>query len=128
MSLGITHTQITQYGFIRSLARFFYDTRIRPNNNNEGTVNEQDYSTQEHTIDELYKLAYPKYNKALIKFHSLPLKLILDSIMIQNVLVDFNLTTEKLSAAHFDNEAFLHGSRRILKFRQISNFKKITFI
>jgi len=120
--LGITHTEITQLGFIRSLARFFYDTRIRPNNNNGGTINEQTYFSTEYTIDDLYKLAYPSYSQTQIEFYSLPLKFILDVVMTHNTLVDFNSFTKKLSAAHFDSEAFLNGSRRIRQFRETSNF------
>ncbi|CAF2841610.1 unnamed protein product [Rotaria sp. Silwood2] len=115
---SITHTEITQAGFIRCLARFFYDTRIKPNNNNGNTVNEHEYFTKEHTIDDLYKLAYPQYNQAQIKLYSLPLKLILDLVMTEDALVDFNSNTKKLSAAHFDSEAFINGSRRILQLRQ----------
>jgi hypothetical protein len=122
--IGITHTEITQRGFIRSLARFFYDTRIHPNNNNGGTVNEQEYFTTEHTIDDLYKLGHPEYSQEQITLYSLPLKLILDSVMTQNALTDFKSDTKKLSAAHFDSEAFMNGSRRIRQFRAISKFFK----
>lgn len=44
--------------------------------------------------------------------------------MTQTVLVDFNSTTKKLSAAHFDSEAFSNASRRILQFESISNLLK----
>ena len=117
---GITHTEITQTGSIRTLARYFYDTRIRPNKNNGNTVNEQKYFTEEHTIDDLYRLAHPEYSEAEVQLYSLPLKFILDNIMTQNALVDFNSKTKKLSAAHFDSEAFKNGSRRILQLRAIS--------
>ncbi|CAF3484133.1 unnamed protein product, partial [Rotaria sp. Silwood2] len=116
---SITHTEITQAGFIRCLARFFYDTRIKPNNNNGNTVNEQTYFTEQHTVDDLYKLAYPQYNEVQLELHSLPLKFVLDFVMTENALVDFDLRTKKLSAAHFDSEAFINGSRRILQLRQI---------
>ncbi|CAF3076558.1 unnamed protein product, partial [Rotaria sp. Silwood2] len=116
---SITHTEITQAGFIRCLASFFYDTRIKPNNNNGNTINEQEYFTTEHTIDDLYKLAYPEYSQAQVELYSLPLKFILDLVMTEDALVDFNSNTKKLSAAHFDSEAFINGSRRILQLRQI---------
>ncbi|CAF4766806.1 unnamed protein product [Rotaria sp. Silwood1] len=116
---SITHTEITQAGFIRCLARFFYDTRIKPNNNNGNTINEKEYFTKAHTIDDLYKLAYPEYNQVQVELYSLPLKFILDFVMTENALVDFDSKTKKLSAAHFDSEAFINGSRRILRLRQI---------
>jgi len=115
--VGITHTEITEVGFIRSLARFFYDTRIKSN----GIINEQEYFNFEYTVDDLYKVAYPTYSEKQLLLYSLPFKFILDSIMIQNVLVDFNPNTKKLSSAHFDSEAFINSSRRILQLRQISN-------
>jgi len=115
---SITHTEITELGFIRSLARFFYDTRIRPNNNNGDTVNEAEYFITEHTIDDLYKLAYPEYNAAQIMLYSLPLEFNLDYIMTYNVLVDFNPNTKTLPAAHFDSEAFINSSKRILQLRK----------
>ncbi|CAF4915776.1 unnamed protein product [Rotaria sp. Silwood1] len=115
---SITHTEITQAGFIRCLARFFYDTRIHPNNNNGHTVNEKEYFTNAHTIDDLYKLAYPAYSQAQVELYSLPLKLVLDFVMTSNALVDFDPKTKKLSAAHFDSEAFINGSRRILRLRK----------
>ncbi|CAF4786367.1 unnamed protein product [Rotaria sp. Silwood1] len=115
---SITHAEITQSGFIRCLARFFYETRIQLNSNSKNAVNQQEYFAQNHTIDGLYKLAFPDYNRAQIELHSLPLKFILDSIMTHNALVDFDSDTQKLSAAHFDSEAFINGSRRILKLKQ----------
>ncbi|CAF0907544.1 unnamed protein product [Adineta ricciae] len=115
---SITHTEITEIAFIRSLARFFYETRIAPNNNNNGTVNQQDYFTKQHTIDDLYKLAYPEYSDAQIEFYSLPLKFTLDLVMTYNALVDLDPDTKKLSPAHFDSETFNNGSRRIILLRQ----------
>ncbi|CAF3859616.1 unnamed protein product, partial [Rotaria sp. Silwood1] len=67
----------------------------------------------------LYKLAYPEYNQVQVELYSLPLKFILDFVMTENALVDFDSKTKKLSAAHFDSEAFINGSRRILRLRQI---------
>ncbi|CAF0986412.1 unnamed protein product [Adineta ricciae] len=115
---SITHTEITQIAFIRSLTRFFYETRIAPNNNNNGTVNQQDYFTKQHTIDDLYKLAHPEYSSAQVEFYSLPLKFTLDLVMTYNALVDFDPSTRILSPAHFDSEAFNNGSRRIIQLRQ----------
>ncbi|CAF2629525.1 unnamed protein product [Rotaria sp. Silwood2] len=116
---SITHTEITQAGFIRCLTRFFYDTRIKPNKKKGNTINEQEYFTKKQTIDDLYKLAYPEYSQAQVELHSLPLKFTLDFVMTEDALVDFNTNTKKLSAAHFDSEAFINGSRRILQLRQI---------
>ena len=74
--------------------------------------------TTEHTVDELYELAYPEYDEADAELYSLPLKFVVDSVMTQNALVDFMENTKKVPAAHFDNEAFINGSRRILQLRQ----------
>ncbi|CAF3622581.1 unnamed protein product [Rotaria sp. Silwood1] len=118
-STSITHADITELAVIRSLARFFYDTRIHPNNNNKSFINEEEYLTTDHTIDNLYKLAYPEYNELQVAFNSLPFKFIVDFIITQNVLTDFDNKTKKLSEAHFDNELFINASKRILQFRQI---------
>ncbi|CAF3744029.1 unnamed protein product [Rotaria sp. Silwood1] len=104
---------------MQSLTRFFYDTRITLNNSNISSVNEEEYLTAEHTIDDLYNLAYPEYNELQVAFNSLPLKFVVDDIITQNVLTDFNDKTKKLAAAHFDDEAFINASKRILQFRQI---------
>ncbi|UJR16530.1 hypothetical protein I4U23_003430 [Adineta vaga] len=115
---SITHADITELAFIRSLARFFYETRIVSNNRNGGSMKEQDYFNKEYTIDELYKLAHPEYNDAQVELYSYPLKFTLDLVMTHNALVDFDPDTRKLSAAHFDSEAFSNGSRRILQLRK----------
>lgn len=114
---GITHVDITELGFIRSLARYFYDTRFASSSVTLISINLDDYFTKQHTIDSLYKLAFPDYNAVQLAFYSLPLKFTLDFIMTQNALVDFEPQTKILSAAHFDSEAFMNGSRRILKLR-----------
>ncbi|CAF3700774.1 unnamed protein product [Rotaria sp. Silwood1] len=119
VTYGITHADITELAVIRSLARFFYDTRIHPNNNNKSFINEEEYLTTDHTIDNLYKLAYPEYNELQVASYSLPFKFIVDFIITQNVLTDFDNKTKKLSEAHFDNELFINASKRILQFRQI---------
>jgi hypothetical protein len=41
--------------------------------------------------------------------------------MTNDALVDFDEKTRHVSAAHFDDEAFVNASRRILQFRQIGN-------
>ncbi|CAF4276509.1 unnamed protein product, partial [Rotaria magnacalcarata] len=102
--IGITHTEITQQAFIRSLARYFLDTHaIRT---------QEIYHSQEFTIDELYHLAYPHWTTKQVRQRSYPLKSILDAILAENGLVDFDAWTKKLPAAHFDSEAFSNGSRR----------------
>jgi hypothetical protein len=110
MLIGLTHTEITQLAFIRSLGRFFVETeRI-----NNYALNE------EYTINELYQLVYPTWSFARIELETFPLKIILDIILAENALVDFDHWTKKLPAAHFDSEAFSNASRRILKIRRIS--------
>ncbi|CAF0845443.1 unnamed protein product [Adineta steineri] len=117
-SNSITHTEITQLGFIRSLGRFFYDMRMNSNNTNSSAIEEDDFLTNEHTIDDLYEFAYPEYNTLEIEYYSLPLKFILDTILTNNVLVDFHSNTKKLSAAHCDSEAFSNCSRRVIQLKQ----------
>jgi hypothetical protein len=125
--LGITHAEITQQGITRSLARYFYDTRLNSNHTNENSVNEGTYFSTEYTVDDLYGLAYPKFDSFEIALYSLPFKLVLDTIMTQDVLVDFDDNTKKVSSAHYDSEAFVNSSRRILQFRQ-TGFKFTAFI
>ena len=117
--IGITHAEITEAGFIRSLARFFYETRFSVNATRR--VQTEEYFTTEYTIDDLYEIAYPEFNALQAEFYSLPLKFVLDMIMTKNVLMDFDPNTKKLAAAHFDGEAFTNSSRRILQARQLSN-------
>jgi hypothetical protein len=119
--IGITHAEITQHGITRSLARFLYDTRLHSNHTNESSINQATYFSTEHTVDDLYELSYPKFDSFEVALYSLPFKLILDNIMTQDVLVDFDEKTKHVSTAHYDSEAFVNGSRRILQFRQISN-------
>ncbi|CAF0781140.1 unnamed protein product, partial [Rotaria sordida] len=107
---SVTHTEITQQAFIRSLARYFIDTH---------SIRSQDINkNQEYTIDELYWLAYPHWTTQQEHQRTYPLKSILDTILSENGLVDFDAWTKKLPAAHFDSEAFSNGSRRIIKLRQ----------
>ncbi|CAF3733449.1 unnamed protein product [Rotaria sp. Silwood1] len=113
--IGVTHTEITQQAFIRSLERYFIDTHsIRSQDVNE---------KQEYTIDGLYRLAYPHWTTQQLRQRSYPLKSILDTILAENGLVDFDAWTKKLPAAHFDSEAFSNGSRRILQLRRRSQFR-----
>jgi hypothetical protein len=120
---GITHAEITEFGFIRSLARYLYDTRIRSRHANDSALQAEDFFSTEHTVDDLYQLAYPELSLAEVKVYSLPFKYILDYVMTQDVLMDFKESTKRLSAAHFDNEAFANSSRRILQARLTSNSK-----
>ena len=119
--IGITHAEITEIAFIRSVARFFYDTRIHLiNQNHSKSVNEEEYFTNEYNVDDIYELAYPEYNSLQVAFYSLPLKFIIDSVITQNILVDFDDETKQISAAHFDSEQFVESSKRILRLRQSS--------
>jgi hypothetical protein len=106
---GITHTEITQLGFVRSLTRFLFETKA---------IHEH----EEYTIDQLYQLMYPTWSIKKLQLQIYPLKSILDTILAENALVDFDRWTKKLPTAHFDSEAFANGSRRILKIRRISMF------
>jgi hypothetical protein len=101
---------MTQAAFIRSLGRFLFDTKA---------INDYD-STKEYTVDQLYQLIHPTWPMEKIELQTYPLKSILDIILSENALVDFDHWTKKLSAAHFDSEAFANGSRRILKIRRTS--------
>lgn len=117
--LGLTHSEITGLGFVRSLARYLYETQIfQSRSNSSQPISDEEFLTTKYTINDLYKLAHPELDRFDIELYTLPVKFILDTLMTQNVLVDFNPKTKKLSAAHFDSEAFLNGSRRILRLRQ----------
>jgi hypothetical protein len=102
---------MTQLAFIRSLARFLFETKAIKDNYD---------STEEYTVDQLYQLIHPSWTMEKIELETYPLKSILDIVLAENALVDFDHWTKKLSAAHFDSEAFANGSRRILKIRRIS--------
>ena len=106
----MTHTEITQLGFIRSLARYLSETK---------SIKDYDAKT-EYTVDELYELINPSWDENDILVQTYPLKKILDIILAENALVDFDSWTKKLPAAHFDSEAFVNGSRRIMKLRRTS--------
>ena len=110
---GLTHTEITQLGFLRSLARFLFETKAINNYNHD----------DEYTIDQLYELMNPTWNNEKLHVQTYPLKSILDTILAENALVDFDRWTKKLSAAHFDSEAFANASRRIIKIRRISTYE-----
>lgn len=68
----------------------------------------------------MYQLAYPHWTKKQVQQRTYPLKSILDTILAENGMVDFDAWTKKLPAAHFDSEAFSNGSRRILELRRQS--------
>ncbi len=108
--IGITHTEMTQSAFIRSLGRFLFETKA---------IDDYD-PTKEYTIDQLYQSMYPTWTMEEIERQTYPLKSILDIILSENAAVDFDQWTKKLSAAHFDSEAFMNGSRRILQIRRTS--------
>jgi hypothetical protein len=109
--IGITHTDITQIAFVRSLARYLLETKA---------INKYEIKNTEYTIDELYRLTYPKWSTEKLHIQSYPLKSILDTLLVENALVDMDRWTKKLSAAHFDSEAFSNASRRMIKIRKIS--------
>jgi hypothetical protein len=109
--IGITHTDITQIAFVRSLARYLLETKA---------INKYEIKNTEYTIDELYRLTYPKWSTEKLHIQSYPLKSILDTLLVENALVDMDRSTKKLSAAHFDSEAFSNASRRMIKLRKIS--------
>jgi hypothetical protein len=109
--IGITHTDITQIAFVRSLARYLLETKA---------INKYEIKDTEYTIDELYRLTYPKWSTEKLHIQSYPLKSILDTLLVENALVDMDRWTKKLSAAHFDSEAFSNASRRMIKIRKIS--------
>lgn len=110
---------MTQLAFTRALTRFLYETKV---------ISSFDHN-KEYTIDQLYELAYPTWTKEQIHLQTYPLKSILDTILAENALVDFDSWTKKLSAAHFDSEGFLNGSRRIMKLRRTSkNFLLVSKI
>ncbi|CAF2582029.1 unnamed protein product [Rotaria sp. Silwood2] len=110
---SITRTEIVQLGFIRSLAQFFIDAKIRDGSG----INTEDFK-KEHTIDELYQLAHPDWTKDKVKLYSYPLKSIIDKIQVRNATVDFNPSTKNLSSAHFDSESFNESNHRIIRLRK----------
>ncbi len=110
---GITHTDMVQLGFIRSLTRFFRDTQSKSGtnaNNFEG----------QYTIDELYQLAHPDWTADQVKLYSYPLKSIIDTIQVRDALMDFNPSTKNLPTAHFDSETFVESNRRLIERRKKS--------
>jgi hypothetical protein len=109
--IGITHTEITQIAFVRSLARYFLETKA---------IQKYEIKNKEYTIDELYRLTYPKWSTEKLHIQSYPLKSILDTLLAENALVDMDRWTKKLPAAHFDSEALSNASRRMIKIRNIS--------
>jgi len=117
--IGITHTEITQIAFVRSLARYLLETKA---------INKYEIKNTEYTIDELYRLTYPKWSTEKLHIQSYPLKSILDTLLVENALVDMDRWTKKLPAAHFDSEAFSNASRRMIKIRQISKLYFLNYL
>ena len=115
--LGVTHTEITQVAFLRSLGRYLLETKA---------IQKYEINNREYNIDELYRLTYPHWSNEKLHIHSYPLKSILDTILVENAMVDMDRWTKKLPAAHFDSEAFRNASRRMIKIRQISNLSLST--
>lgn len=109
--LGITHTEITQLAFLRSLGRYFLEAKA---------IEKYEINNKEYNIDDLYRLTYPQWSNEKRHIHSYPLKSILDTILVENAMVDIDQWTKKLPAAHFDSEAFRNASRRMIKLRQTS--------
>ncbi|CAF3583032.1 unnamed protein product [Rotaria sp. Silwood1] len=110
---SITHTDIVQFGFIRSLAQFFIDTKTQE----KATFNIEDFK-RDHTIDDLYQLAHPDWTKDKVNLYSYPLKSIIDKIQVRNALVDLNPSTKNLPSAHFDSESFNESNHRIMRLRK----------
>ena len=108
---GITHTEITQIAFVRTLARYLLETKA---------LQKYEVENQEYTIDELYALTYSDWSKEKLHLQTYPLKSVLDTLLVENAMVDIDQWTKKLPAAHFDSEAFSNASRRMIKMRRIS--------
>lgn len=108
---GITHTEISQLGFIRSLAQYFLDTK------NGSNIN-VDELKREHTIDELFQIIHPAWNSEQLKLNTFPLKITVDKIQVQNALVDLEPETKDLPTAHFDAESFVTSNRRVMNLRK----------
>ena len=109
-SIGITHSEITQIAFVRTLARYFLETKA---------VQKYELVNREYTIDELYHMTYPNWSKEKLHIYSYPLKSVIDTLLAENAMVDIDAWTKKLPAAHFDSEAFSNASRRMIKIRKI---------
>ena len=110
-SPGITHSEITQIAFVRSLARYLLETKA---------IDKYEIKNKEYTIDQLYRMTYPTWSAEKLHIHSYPLKSIVDTILVENAMVDMDRYTKKLPAAHFDSEAFRNASRRMIKIRTTS--------
>ena len=97
--------------FVRTLARHLLETKA---------TQKYEIENQEYTIDELYALTYPDLSEEELHLQTYPLKSVLDTLLVENAMVDMDKWTKKLPAAHFDSEAFSNASRRMIKMRQIS--------
>lgn len=102
---------MVQLGFIRSLARYFFDT-VSTNTKNINQLKE------DHTIDELYEIIHPDWTFDQVKLYSYPLKSVIDQIQVRDALVDINPDTKDLTSAHFDSESFVESNRRIITLRK----------
>ncbi|CAF0737973.1 unnamed protein product [Adineta steineri] len=91
---SITHTELVQLGFIRSLTRFFLDAQIQ----SKSSIDVENFKA-EHTIDELYQLAHPDWTND------------------QRCSVDLNPSTKNLPSTHFDSESFKESNDRIIQLR-----------
>ncbi|CAF5104981.1 unnamed protein product, partial [Rotaria magnacalcarata] len=76
---SITHTEIVQLGFIRSLAQYFLDTQ-------NGSKIKPDDFRQENTLDALFQIVHPNWKSEQLKLNTFPLKLAIDTIQVQNAL------------------------------------------
>jgi predicted nucleic acid-binding protein len=121
--IGLTHTEITQLGFTRSLARFFLDNQIQTNLSTETIASLK----EPHTIDELYELVHPDWTTNQVKQYSFSLKTVIDQIQVHNALVDLNPETKNLPSAHFDAESFVTANQRIIELRQKSRVYSTQF-
>ena len=106
---------MVQLGFIRSLARFFLDKQSK----SRSSTNPNNFK-DEHTIDELYQLAHPDWTKDKVNLYSYPLKSVIDTIQVNDALVDLAASTKNLPTAHFDSETFVESNRRIIDLRKKS--------
>ncbi|CAM2714590.1 unnamed protein product [Rotaria socialis] len=108
---SITHTEIVQLGFIRSLAQYFLYTQ------NESKIKPDDVR-QENTLDELFRIVHLNWKSEQVKLNTFPLKLAIDTIQVQNALVDLETATKDLPTAHFDAESFVASNRRVMDLRK----------
>lgn len=107
---------MVQLGFIKSLAKFFLDTKTGENEKING-----EELIKPHTIDELYKIIHPDWNNDQVFLYTYPLKSIIDLIQVRDALVDLNPLTKNLPSAHFDAESFVDSNHRVMELRKKGN-------